>query len=95
MPHTVDWQVRLHLSEEEGTTKAQATLETGTTTTTGRGVAKCAPQDRDVPAIGDELAAGRALRDLGEQLVHIAEHDVEAVGAAPEPRTSTMYGWPL
>ncbi|MFH8788602.1 dsRBD fold-containing protein [Streptomyces roseoverticillatus] len=95
MPHTVEWNVHLDLFEDEGTTKARATLDTGTTTVTGRGVAMCAPGDRDIPEIGDEFAAGRALRDLGEQLLHTAEHDVAAVGAAPEPRRSPMYGWPL
>ncbi|MFI1256404.1 dsRBD fold-containing protein [Streptomyces netropsis] len=95
MSHTVDWKVRLHLFEERGTTKAHATVDTGTTTITGTGVAECAPGDRDIPEIGDEFAAGRALRHLGDQLVHIAEHDVEAVGAAPEHRNSTMYGWSL
>ncbi|MEU7109474.1 DUF1876 domain-containing protein [Streptomyces sp. NPDC046215] len=95
MSHTADWNVRLHLCEEEGTTKAQATLDTGTATVTGRGSATCAPEDKDVPAIGDEFAAGRALRDLGRQLLLTAEQDVEAAGAAPAPRTSTMYGWAL
>ncbi|MGK5544620.1 DUF1876 domain-containing protein [Streptomyces sp. URMC 127] len=95
MPHTMEWNVHLDLVEDEGTTKARATLDTGTATVTGRGVAMRAPGDRDVPEIGDEFAAGRALRDLGEQLLHTAEHDVAAVGAAPEPRRSPMYGWPL
>ncbi|GHF52824.1 hypothetical protein GCM10010218_37850 [Streptomyces mashuensis] len=70
-------------------------LDTGNTSLTSSGTARCAPGDRDVPEIGDEFAAGRALRDLGEQLLHTAERDVEAMGATPEPRTSTPYGWAL
>ncbi|MFI1973213.1 hypothetical protein BLA24_05225 [Streptomyces cinnamoneus] len=95
MPHTTEWNVRLRLSEDEGTTKAQVVLETGTTSLTGRGTAQRAPGDKDVPEIGDEFAVGRALRDLGDKLLSTAAHDVEAVGAAPEPRTSPSYGWPV
>ena len=94
MAHTVDWKIRLQLFEEQGTTKAKVVLDTGAASLTGQGVAHCSPQDRDIPEIGDEFAAGRALHDLGEQLMTIAERDVEAVGAAPEPRTSVPYGWP-
>lgn len=95
MQHTTEWKVRLDLSEDDGTTKAQAVLDLGATSLTGRGAAHRAPGDKDVPAIGDEFAAGRALRDLGEQLLGTAERDVAAMGAAPEPRTSPMYGWEL
>ncbi|GAA3029074.1 hypothetical protein GCM10020000_02080 [Streptomyces olivoverticillatus] len=95
MPHTVEWTIRLQLVENEGTTKAQAVLDTGTASVTGRGVAQRAPGDQDVPVIGDEFAAGRALRDLGSRLLGTAEHDVAAMGAAGEPRRSPVYGWPL
>ncbi|MEV4443027.1 DUF1876 domain-containing protein [Streptomyces sp. NPDC049577] len=95
MSHTVEWKVRVRLDEEKGTTTAQAVLDTGDTSMSGTGVARCAPGDRDVPRIGDEFAAGRALRDLGEKLLSTGEHDVEAMGAAPERRTSPVYGWSL
>ncbi|MFH8616352.1 DUF1876 domain-containing protein [Streptomyces sp. NPDC017979] len=77
MTRTLDWKVRVHLFEEEGTTKARAVLDTGTAVLTGHGVAHCNPADMDVPEIGDELAAGRAMRDLGQQLVTAAERDIE------------------
>jgi hypothetical protein len=32
-----------------------------------------------VPEIGDEIAAARALSDLGHRLIHAATEDVEAV----------------
>lgn len=64
MPHTVEWKVRLRLFEEEGTTKARAVLDTGTTELTGHGDAHRNPADMDVPEIGDELVAGRAPTDL-------------------------------
>ncbi len=56
MSHTLEWKTRLHIFEEDGTTKAHATLDTGTTTLTGHGAAHRNPADPDVPEIGDELA---------------------------------------
>jgi hypothetical protein len=50
----------------------------------------------DVPEIGDELAAGRALHDLGRHLVDVAERDIEGMGAvATERRSRPETGWPL
>jgi hypothetical protein len=96
MPHTLEWNVRLHLFEDdEGTTKAHLVLDTGTTELTGHGTAHCHPADANVPEIGDELAAGRAMNDLARQLHKTAERDIEAVGA-PAPRTHgrEAAGWP-
>ncbi|MFD9250290.1 DUF1876 domain-containing protein [Streptomyces bottropensis] len=96
MPHTAEGKVRLHLFEEEGTTKARVVLDTGATTLTGHGVAHCNPADTDVPEIGDELAAGRAMRDLSTQLVKAAEQDIEGMGAfRTGSRTQQATGWPL
>ncbi|MGW1952925.1 DUF1876 domain-containing protein [Streptomyces sp. NPDC001920] len=95
MPHTAEWKVRLHLFEEgDGTTKAQVLLDTGTTALTGHGTAHCHPADADVPLIGDELAAGRAMKDLAQQLLNIAERDIEGMGA-PRPSTRQVAGWPM
>ncbi|MFI1731166.1 DUF1876 domain-containing protein [Streptomyces acidicola] len=96
MPHTVEWKVRLYLFEEEGTTKARVVLNTGTTEFTGRGAAHRNPADMDVPEIGDELAAGRAMHDLARQLVDVAELDVEGVSPPPTGRNDRPEtGWPL
>jgi hypothetical protein len=47
----------------------------------GSGHARRNPRDRAVPEIGDELAAGRALIDLGHRLVQLANADIaESVG---------------
>jgi nicotinate phosphoribosyltransferase len=95
MPHTVEWKVRLHLFEDdEGTTKARVVLDTGTTALTGHGSAHCHPADANVPEIGDELAAGRAMNDLAQQLLNAAEHDIQDAGAS-RPRTRQAAGWPL
>ncbi|KOU77417.1 hypothetical protein ADK57_02555 [Streptomyces sp. MMG1533] len=96
MPHTVEWKVRLYLFEDEGTTKARVVLKTGTTELTGHGAAHRNPADTDVPEVGDELAAGRAMHDLGRQLVDIAERDIDvlgtpATGQSARPET----GWPM
>ncbi|OPF73109.1 hypothetical protein VT50_0229240 [Streptomyces antioxidans] len=94
MSHTVEWRIRLCLSEDEGQTRASVELDTGSTALTGRGLARCNPDDEDVPVIGDELAAGRALSDLGQQLVRAAEHDLESVGTPPASRRPRPgYGW--
>lgn len=95
MPHTVEWRVRLHLFEDdEGATKAHVVLDTGTTALSGHGTAHCHPADSNVPEIGDELAASRALRELAQQLLDIAERDIEGVGAS-RPSTRQAVGWPL
>ncbi|WP_369254644.1 dsRBD fold-containing protein [Streptomyces sp. R35] len=96
MLHTVEWKVRLYLSEDGGTTTARVVMNTGTTTLTGHGAAHCNPADADVPEIGDELAAGRAMHDLAQQLVNTAERDIEgldtpAAGRSPRP----VAGWAM
>ena len=94
MAHTMEWNVRLYLVEEQGTTKARVVLDTGNASLTGHGVAHRNPADVDVPEIGDELAAGRALNDLAGQLVTAATHDIEAMGAAESGQGSPpMAGW--
>ncbi|MGY6024692.1 DUF1876 domain-containing protein [Streptomyces spinosirectus] len=96
MSHTAEWKIRLYLFEEEGTTKARVVLDTGTTSLTGHGTAHCNPRDTDVPEIGDELAAGRALHDLAGQLVETAERDIGGMGAPAAGRESRpSVGWPM
>ncbi|MFF4541888.1 DUF1876 domain-containing protein [Streptomyces aureus] len=94
MPHTEEWNVRLHLFEDdEGTTNARVVLDTGTSTITGHGTAHCNPEDRNVPEIGDELAAGRAMHDLAHQLLTVAERDIE--GMVPRRHGNPpLVGWP-
>ena len=43
------------------------------------GLARLNPADRDVPEIGDEIAAARALSELGHLLLSAAADDLEAV----------------
>ncbi|MGW7381736.1 DUF1876 domain-containing protein [Streptomyces sp. NPDC054794] len=95
MSHTAEWTVRLHLFEEDdGTTKARVVLDTGTTALTGHGTAHCHPADTNVPEIGDELAAGRAMIDLAHQLLETADHDIQGMSAS-RPNTREPAGWSL
>ncbi|PAZ15067.1 hypothetical protein CLM62_15790 [Streptomyces sp. SA15] len=86
MPHTAEWKVRLRLVEDDGTMKAHLVLDTGGAALTGRGVAHCRPADTNGPEIGDELAAGMAMRDLAQQLGNAAERDIERLGEAATTR---------
>ncbi|KOV30246.1 DUF1876 domain-containing protein [Streptomyces sp. H021] len=91
MPHTSEWKTHLYLFEEEHTTKARVELDTGTTRLTGRGTARCNPTDKDVPEIGDELAAARALENLAQQLKRTTYGDMAAAGAPPQRAPLTAY----
>lgn len=93
MTRTLEWKVRLYLSEDEGTTTARAVLDTETASLTGRGVARCNPEDVDVPKIGDELAAGRAMDDLARQLMRAADSDLAGTGAASTKPNPPTLGW--
>lgn len=96
MGHTTKWKADLYLSEEEGATKARVVLDTATKQITGHGDAHRNPADPDVPEIGDELAAGRALDDLGRQLRDTARRDIEDVDAVMASGRSARpgAGWP-
>jgi hypothetical protein len=44
-----------------------------------RGETRRNPSDVDVPEIGDEVAAARALRRLADRLLWVASDDIEAI----------------
>jgi hypothetical protein len=74
------WTVDIFIDEHEGRTYAEARLHSDAKTLlTGVGRAKLNPADADIPEIGDELAAARALSDLGHRLLIMAATDIEAV----------------
>ncbi|MFF3618856.1 DUF1876 domain-containing protein [Streptomyces sp. NPDC002467] len=94
MSRTAEWKVRLYLFEEEHTTKARLELDTGTNRLTGHGTARCAPQDNDVPEIGDELAVARAMEDLALQMKQAAYGDIRAAGVRSLQESLKPYtGW--
>ena len=72
------WHVEIHLTEDGTQTQAEAVLRTDAGTELSRvGVARRSPRDPDVPEIGDELAACRALNALTHALFDAALMDVE------------------
>jgi hypothetical protein len=78
------WHVQLTLVESSGSTTAEATLVAGPAEhgdvgpLRAVGHARKDPQDQEVPVIGDEVAAGRALRRLADTLLGQAEEDISA-----------------
>ena len=80
MNETKRWTVVIDIDEHDGRTRAVARLRTrDTDRLVGIGLARRNPANRDVPEIGDELAAARALSELGHQLLSAAADDIEAV----------------
>ncbi|MCA5892466.1 DUF1876 family protein [Isoptericola sp. NEAU-Y5] len=81
---SVTWQVQLTLLEAAGSTTAEATLVAGPAehgdvgAIRAVGHARKDPGDVEVPVIGDEVAAGRALRRLADALLGQAEQDISA-----------------
>ncbi|HEU4425145.1 MAG TPA: DUF1876 domain-containing protein [Pilimelia sp.] len=74
------WTVTIDIGEhdDERRTHALARLHTpDRTELRGEGVARRNPADREVPEIGDELAAARALSDLAHRLLEAAAGDIE------------------
>ncbi|CAM01724.1 uncharacterized protein DUF1876 [Saccharopolyspora erythraea NRRL 2338] len=84
MVSTEHWSVDIYLDEDEERTHAEARLHTrDATDLRGRGLAKRNPHDRDVPEIGAELAAARALFELAHHLLRAATEDVEQATGRP------------
>jgi len=78
--HTRTWTVDITLTEHEddGRTRAAAVLRSGVRNPLrGEGDARRRPTDTDVPEIGDELAAARALADLAYKLLDVTAGDIE------------------
>ena len=74
------WTVQIEIGEHEGTTRAIAHLRTSDSTSlTGTGSARVNPADPNVPEIGDELAASRALSQLAHALLEAATDDIAGV----------------
>jgi hypothetical protein len=79
-PQVKNWRVDLYLFEQDAATTAHAVLHTGAATELdSRGEAHRNPREMEVPEIGDEVAAARALRRLADRLLGAASADIEAV----------------
>jgi hypothetical protein len=80
---TKRWRTTIFLFEDENQTTANVVLDSGSRTVHGVGSARRRPSDPEVEGIGEELAAGRALIDLGRRLLGITETDIEAIEGHP------------
>ncbi len=66
--------------EDDGNTYAQATLNHYIGShVLGMRRARLNPFEADVPEIGDEIAVGRAVTDLGHRLLTTAAADIESI----------------
>ena len=77
------WRVEIAFTEEDGRTRADAVLELASQRFHGFGQAKRAPTDPNVPVVGQDLAAARALSDLSHQLLLAAAERIEAFEGHP------------
>lgn len=73
------WNVDMAVTENGRETRCEARLRgRNGVAMVGEGTAHANPADENVPAIGDELAAARALSDLSHQLLNTAARDIES-----------------
>jgi hypothetical protein len=70
------------------------TAYTGAVSLQCYGEAHRRPDDADVPVIGDEVAAGRALIALGNELLRTAEHDLARIEGHEVQVSPTPDGFP-
>jgi len=82
--HVATWHVDVHLFEDGADTQAHAVLlSSASQQLDAEGHAHRRPGDFHVPEIGDEIAAGRALRQLADRLLGAAAEDLAAVEGHP------------
>lgn len=77
------WRFEVTFTEDDRTTRADAVLDVEDRNHHGWGQAHRNPTDSDVPVIGEEVAAARALIRLAHQLLGAAENDIEAIEQHP------------
>jgi hypothetical protein len=76
---TTAWTVQLRFDENTDHTEAVAVLSTPSgRELRGRGTSRRNPIDRPVAAIGEEVAAARALSNLAHELLEYAAAEIEA-----------------
>lgn len=77
------WQLAIEFAENDPATRADVVLDVGDRRLHGWGRAVRNPDDADVPLIGEEIAAARALIRLAHQLLGAAESDIEEIEQHP------------
>ena len=76
-------EIELSFEESADHTEARASLLIRGVTFTGSGRARRNPSDTNVPIVGEELAAARALSDLAHKLLDAAAETVSEAEGAP------------
>jgi hypothetical protein len=76
-------EVEITFEEDADHTQARATLELRGVRFVGFGRARRNPTDPNVPVVGEELAAARALSDLAHKLVEAAAEVVNEQAGRP------------
>jgi Domain of unknown function (DUF1876) len=78
MERSTAWRIEINMIEDGERTRAEAVLRTDAGTEyRAEGIARRNPKDPDVPTIGEELAASRALSGLAHELFEATVADVE------------------
>jgi hypothetical protein len=86
--HVRTWHVEVQLFESERETTAHAVLRSGETTPLRSDGHSHRPEgEPDLPEVGDEIAVGRALHQLGDLLLHNASSDLAAAHGHPSARS--------
>ncbi len=70
-------EMMMLFDEDDTHTEARARIQLRDYELTGFGRAKRHPHDPNLPAVGEELAAARALADLAHQLLDLATYQLE------------------
>lgn len=65
-------EIEMTFEEDATHTEARASVNIRGATFTGAGRARRNPADPDVPMVGEELAAARALADLSHKMIEAA-----------------------
>ena len=78
-----NWRVEISFTEDDDRTRADAVLELASHRFHGFGQAKRAPHDPNVPVIGQDLAAARALSDVSHKLLEAAADRIESFEGHP------------
>lgn len=77
------WPLMLVFTEDERTTRADVVLDVAGRHYHGWGRSRRSLADPDIPRVGEEIAAARALTGLAQQLVGAAEDDIEGFEHKP------------
>ncbi len=79
LPETDASGSRMHVwfDEDETHTESRVTIHLRDYELTGFGRAQRRPHDPNLPAVGEELAAARAMSDLAHQLLDLATYQLE------------------